>query len=145
MAALLCHDDIKLCRMCLGWLRTQAGVPTSTPTLPVSDVEASAAFYESAGFDVEVYDSGDEGEPPGFAFVEYDEESVFDLGRSREVTPDSNGAGCFIIVPDVDGWHQEMSAKGLPVTPVEDLPWGMHEFALTDPDGNHIRIGRPTD
>ena len=73
------------------------------------------------------------------------EESVFDMGRSPQVTPDSNGAGCFIIVPDVDGWHDEMSAKGLPVTPVEDMPWGMHEFALTDPDGNHIRIGRPTD
>jgi hypothetical protein len=25
---------------------------------------------------------------------------------------------------------------------IEDLRWGMHEFTLTDPSGNRIRIGR---
>jgi hypothetical protein len=24
----------------------------------------------------------------------------------------------------------------------EDMPWGMHEFTLTDPSGNRIRTGR---
>jgi uncharacterized glyoxalase superfamily protein PhnB len=28
------------------------------------------------------------------------------------------------------------------VTSVEDQPWGMREFTLTDPNGNNIRIGR---
>ena len=28
------------------------------------------------------------------------------------------------------------------MTAIEDMPWGMHEFTLTDPSGNHIRIGR---
>jgi hypothetical protein len=32
----------------------------------------------------------------------------------------------------------------LPVTAVDDMPWNMHEFTLTDPSGNHIRIGKPT-
>ena len=29
----------------------------------------------------------------------------------------------------------------LTVTPVSDTPWVMHEFTLTDPDGNNIRVG----
>jgi hypothetical protein len=32
--------------------------------------------------------------------------------------------------------------EGLAVTPVEDMPRGTHEFTLTDPSGNHLRIGR---
>lgn len=30
----------------------------------------------------------------------------------------------------------------LQVTAVEDMPWRMHEFTLTDPSGNTIRVGR---
>ena len=118
VAALMCHDDIKLCRICIGWLKAQAGIPDSTPTLPVTDVDRAAAFYESAGFDVEKYEGG------GFAFVEYDHESVFDLGQADQITPDTNGAGCFIIVRDVEGWHAQLTTAGLPVTPIEDMPWG---------------------
>ena len=25
--------------------------------------------------------------------------------------------------------------------PIEDMPWGVREFLLTDPDGNHLRFG----
>jgi hypothetical protein len=28
------------------------------------------------------------------------------------------------------------------VTAVEDKEWGMHEFTLTDPSGNSIRVGQ---
>jgi uncharacterized glyoxalase superfamily protein PhnB len=54
----------------------------------------------------------------------------------------TNHAGCYIITPEVDAWHQRFSAAGLAVTPIGDMPWGMHEFALTDPSGNNVRIGR---
>jgi uncharacterized glyoxalase superfamily protein PhnB len=94
-------------------------------------------FYEAAGFDVEHYDGG-------FAFVHLNDQSVFDLHVKPETDPATNGAGCYMIVEDVDGWHQRLVAAGLPVTAVEDQPWNMHEFTLTDPSGNHIRIGQPT-
>ena len=29
----------------------------------------------------------------------------------------------------------------MPVSPVKDQPWGMHEFTLTGPSGSNIRIG----
>src|SRR5215211_3428108 len=72
MAALQCHDDVTVCRTCIGWLRGKAGGLISTPTLPVADMNEAVAFYEAARFDVRRYDDA-------FAFVSHDDESVFDL------------------------------------------------------------------
>lgn len=122
----------------------QVGV-TSTPTLPVMDMGDAVAFYERAGFGVRVYadDGGDPGE--GFAFVEYDGQSVFDLEAVADLDPAANRAACYLITADADAWHARLSASGLPVTPLADQPWGMREFTLADPSGNHIRIGRSSD
>jgi predicted enzyme related to lactoylglutathione lyase len=106
-----------------------------TAILPMLDMKASVAFYEAAGFDVRVY--RDDQEDGGYAFVSYNDESVFDLG----LQPSAVGAGCFIIVADADVWHARLSALGYDVTPVIDEPWGMREFALTDPSGNRLRFG----
>lgn len=134
VAALTCHEAVKVCRDCVGGLRSQLGVPDSTPILPVRNVGRATAFYEAAGFDVRPYDDG-------FAFVSYADESVFDLDLAEQIDPETNGAGCFIIVPNADAWHGVMGERGLPVSSIEDMPWAMREFTLTDPDGNHIRIG----
>lgn len=135
LTALQCHAEIKLCRGCIGWLMQRAGGIDVTPTLSVADMGGAIEFYERAGFDVERYDDG-------FAFVSLDEQSAFDLIQNSAVSAATNGAGCYIITPDVDSWHERLTAAGLPVTPVADMPWGMHEFTLTDPSGNHIRVGR---
>ena len=39
-------------------------------------------------------------------------------------------------------WHRRFSSAGLSVSSIEDMPWGMHEFTLTDPSGNTVRVGR---
>jgi uncharacterized glyoxalase superfamily protein PhnB len=135
VTALQCHDDIKVCRICIGWLNTQAGGVDVTPTLPVRDMDEAARFCEAAGFDVDLYDDG-------FAFVRANDQSLFDLDRIDGLDPSTNHAGCYIITGEVDAWHSRFEAAGLDVTPLEDMPWGMHEFTLTDPSGNHIRIGR---
>jgi catechol 2,3-dioxygenase-like lactoylglutathione lyase family enzyme len=136
---LLCHDDVRVCRTCAEWLAGQLGV-TSTPTLPVTGLVESVAFYERAGFGVRVYED-ENGNPGDFAFVDFDEQSVFDLDVA-DVDPALNRAGCYLIVQDVDGWHGRMAAADLPVSQLADQPWGMREFTLTDPSGNHIRIGQ---
>jgi predicted enzyme related to lactoylglutathione lyase len=135
VAALQCHSEIKVCRVCIGWLMRNAGGIDVTPTLPVSDMSAAVSFYEAAGFDVERYDDG-------FAFVRYDDQSVADLDLAEGMDPSTNRAGCYVITDDVDSWHARSSAAGLDVTSIEDMPWGMHEFTLTDPSGNHVRVGR---
>ena len=135
MTSLLCHDEIKICRDCVGWLGTRVGSIDVTPTLPVTDMDAAVRFCESAGLDVQRYDDG-------FAFVHLDDQSVFDLDLIPDMDPATNHAGCYIITSDADNWHARLVAAGLDVTPVDDTPWGMHEFTLTDPSGNSIRIGR---
>ena len=139
LTALLCHDDIRLCRVCIGWLRGRAGVPDSTPILPVRNMDEATAFYRSAGFDVRVYEGG------GYAFVEYEDESVFDLGLPGAFDAAANRAGCYLIVPGVEQWHAKLVEAGLPVTGLVDQPWGMREFTVTDPSGNTVRIGRSID
>ena len=136
VTSLQCHDEVKLCRICIGWLMRRAGGIDVTPTLPVGDMAEATRFCEAAGFEVRPYDDG-------FAFVQLDDHSVFDLDRIDGLEAASNHAGCYIITDGVDDWHGRLVAAGLPVTPIEDMPWGMHEFTLTDPSGNHIRIGRP--
>ena len=84
----------------------RAGAQDSTPILPVTDLDRSVAFYESAGLDARVYEGG------GFAFVEYEDESVFDLDVCEHLTPDTNGAGCFLIVRGVEEWHGVLEGRG---------------------------------
>lgn len=127
------RDDVQLRRDC-EWMASQVGV-SSTPTLPVVDMDEAVRFYERAGFDVRHY-IDETGNPGDFAFVTCDDRSVFDLDVI-DIDPTRNGAGCYLIVRDADEWHARMTTADLPVTPVADQPWGMREFTLTDPFGNN--------
>jgi len=140
--ALRSRNGIELCRDCLGWLIGQIGV-TSTPTLPVVDMAEAVAFYERAGFGVRMYGDDSSDGVEGFAFVDYDGQSVFDLDSAPDMDPNRNRAGCYLVAPEADAWHARLHEAGMPVTAIADQPWGRREFELTDPSGNHVRIGRP--
>ena len=138
VSGLQCHADIKVCRDCVGWLREQLVGVDVTPILPVIDMQASVAFYMAGGFDVDIYT--DDHEAGRYAFVRYEECSVFDLSVQERAI----GAGCYLRVADVDQWHSRFSKLGYAVTPLEVESWGMREFALTDPSGNLLRFGCAT-
>ena len=123
---LLCHDEITLCRICLGWLMTRAGGVEVTPTLPVRDMDEATRFCEAAGFDVEHYSDD-------FAFVHFRDRSVFDLDRVSELDPATNHGGCYIITEETDDWHARFVAAGLRVTPIEDMPWACTSSPLPIP------------
>ena len=135
VAALRCDASVQVCRDCIGWLNEQVGGVDVTPTLPVADMDEAVRFCEAAGFEVRRYDDG-------FAFVHLDGQSVFDLDLIAEMDPATNHAGCYIITNDADTWHARLGAAGLPVSALEDRPWGMREFSLTGPGGSNIRVGR---
>ena len=137
VTSLLCHDEIKVCRVCVGWLAGRVGMVDSTPTLPVVDMDEAVGFCEAAGLEVNRYDDG-------FAFVQLDEQSVFDLDLIPGMSAEDNHAGCYIITADVVDWHARLVTAGLQVSAIEDKPWGMREFTLTDPSGNNIRVGTST-
>ena len=103
MAALLCHDEITLCRICLGWLMTRAGGIDVMPTLPVRDMDEATRFCEAAGFDVEHYSDD-------FAFVHFRDRSVFDLDQVADLDPATNHAGCYVITEQSKfAWNLRLS------------------------------------
>ncbi|MCU1387068.1 MAG: bleomycin resistance protein [Ilumatobacteraceae bacterium] len=134
VASLRADPTVHVCRDCIGGLNERAGGIDVTPTLPVADMADAIRFCESAGFEVHAYDDG-------FAFVHFNGQSVFDLDLIAGMDPTTNHAGCYIITADADAWHTRLVAAGLPVTAIEDRPWGMREFTLTGPAGSNIRIG----
>jgi catechol 2,3-dioxygenase-like lactoylglutathione lyase family enzyme len=137
--ALRSHPDVLVCVECVGWLASPVGI-TSTPTLPVTELRPAVDFYERAGFAVRVYEDDLDTPGAGFAFVEYDGQSVFDFDVV-DIDPERNGAGCYLIVDDADAWHTRMTSAGLEVSPIQDEPCGMREFTLRDPWRNNVRIG----
>jgi len=103
--------------------------------LPVSDVDRSIAFYvDQLGWHLD------------------HDHKVSDEIRFVQVTPP--GSACSIaigkglingeqgpirtlqvVVPDVEAAHGELTASGVAVGPVEDMPWGSFVY-FQDPDGN---------
>lgn len=108
------------------------------PILPCNDVDATQAFYERLGFTVTGGDSGFRILTDGQGW-----QLALRLAEPGWVIPDRNSHGIFLYCEDVDGVASRVRdiivEKGAP----HRKPWGMYEFAVGDPDGVLVRIGRP--
>jgi len=98
--------------------------------LATDDVAASAAFWETAGFDLEPINND----------MVAAERFGIELRIIRAGDVASVGGACYLHLAEVDPVHAEWSAAGLDVGNIVDQPWGMREFAIVDPGGNHIRV-----
>jgi predicted enzyme related to lactoylglutathione lyase len=103
--------------------------------LPVSDVDRAKAFYaEQLGFVAEHdHQVSDEMRfvqltPPGSA-------CSIALGSGIVDTQPGSVAGLQLVVADADAAHDELAARGVAVSDVQEFPWGRFVF-LSDPDGN---------
>ncbi|MDQ3107501.1 MAG: hypothetical protein M3Q68_06805 [Actinomycetota bacterium] len=119
-----------ICSGCAAWVAGQQN--RACPVLPTEDLSASVRFWESAGFDVEIY-----GEDFAVAEGHGIELHLTGLGRSTRT-----GGGCYLHLRDVDAIRAAWSHAGLPVSDVTVQPWDMREFDVTDPGGNQIRVGQ---
>ena len=55
--------------------------------------------------------------------------------------PEQRGILLWLQVPDVDAEHQRLVDAGLDIDqPPEDMPWGLREMELHDPDGTRLRL-----
>ncbi len=111
--------------------------PTVNPILPVPDMDAAIAFYRRLGFDVKAYDDG-------YAWVRTCGWEFFHLTHEPSLEPGSSVASAYVHVTDPDEWHVAVSAAAADdatIGGVVDRPWGMREFAVTDPAGNVVRFG----
>ncbi len=119
-----------ICGGCASWVAGQQN--RACPVLATEDLAASVRFWESAGFDIEIY--GDD-----FAVAEGHGVELHLAGPGR---PTRTGGGCYLHLREVDAIRAAWSVAGLPVSDVIDQPWDMREFDVTDPGGNHIRVGQ---
>lgn len=109
--------------------------------LPCSDIEASTAFYGRLGLAVQ----GDFG-----AYRILGNGKGWSLHLSAEgpegwLVPGRNPFGLYLSTEDVDGLAERV--RDLIIEPQKaptHKPWGMYEFAISDPDGTLVRIGWPS-
>ncbi len=104
--------------------------------LPCNDVAASEAFYARLGFQTKA------------VFEDY---RILTDGQGAELhlndavagwlIPGRNPFGLYLRAENVD----ELAAAlgDLVLHPAREQPWGMYEFALSDPDETLVRVGWP--
>ena len=107
---------------------------TICPVLRVADGEASATWYARIGFG-EVHRHRFEPGFPLYVILRRGEDVWLHLSEHEGDAPP--GSLVYLWVDDVDAIADELGV------PVEDQPWA-REVEVTDPDGNRLRIGRPT-
>ena len=109
-----------------------------SPILPCNDIDATQAFYERLGFMVAAGDDG-------FRIMKDGRGWQIALRPAERgwVIPERNSHGLYLYCEDVDAIAEKVRdiivEKGAP----HRKAWGMYEFAVGDPDGVLVRIGRP--
>jgi predicted enzyme related to lactoylglutathione lyase len=103
--------------------------------VPVSDVDAAKAFYtEQVGFNADHdHTVGNEMRfvqltPPGSA-------CSISIGTGLGSAEPGSARGLQLVVDDARQAHDELAARGVQVSEVQDFPWGRFVF-FSDPDGN---------
>jgi catechol 2,3-dioxygenase-like lactoylglutathione lyase family enzyme len=103
---------------------------TLTAILPCNDLDASEAFYALLGFSKR----GDHGD---YRILRDGSGASLHLNKAPEgwLIPGRNPCGENVA---------ELAARmgDRLIHPPEDRPWGMFEFAVSDPDETLVRVGR---
>jgi predicted enzyme related to lactoylglutathione lyase len=103
--------------------------------VPVSDVDRAKAFYvDQVGFNADHdFPVSDEMRfvqltPPGSA-------CSIAIGKGIVEGEPGSVKGLQVVVQSADTAHDELAARGVDVTEVQEFPWGRFVF-FEDPDGN---------
>ncbi|MER5738252.1 GNAT family N-acetyltransferase [Streptomyces sp. NPDC002262] len=110
--------------------------------VPVTDVDRAKAFYERVGFhadhDVTVGD--------GIRFVQMTPPgSACSIAFGEGITRMAPGSldNMQVVVEDIERAHVELTARGVEVGEIDDLPWGSFVY-FADPDGNRWAVQQTT-
>ena len=104
------------------------------PIYSVKSLKAAQHYYrEHMGFKVE----WEHGEPPDFGAMKRGDFVLFLCAGCP-----STSSRAMTFVKDVDKLHDEyVKRKAIITMPPTDMPWGLREMHVSDPDGNMIRFG----
>ena len=105
------------------------------PIFNVRSLRASQRYYHDAlGFQLD----WDHGDPPDFGSVSRADAAIFMCQGCQG----ASGAWTMIFARDVDRLHEELvQRKAIIKMPPTDMPWGLREMHVADPDGNVLRFG----
>lgn len=104
--------------------------------VPCNDLDASQAFYEKLGFGAtSIYPHH------GYRILHDPKGASIHLTRvdPERVVPERNAHGVYFYTEEVEALAAAMGCR------IERKPWGLIEFALSDPSGTLVRIGWPGD
>lgn len=107
--------------------------------VPAHDFERSQLFYRALGFEIPW--SGD-----GLAYVRFGATSF--LLQAFDAPGFSNNFQMHLLVENVDDWHAQVlyanvaERFGVIVGALQDQPWAMRDFTLTDPSGVLWRVAQ---
>ena len=125
-------------RAVLRWLRSRVGTrraeARTIPILPSTDLDRTSEFYQTFGLE---------------EIARYERYLLMGMAGIElhfSSRAESTVAGeAVVLVPDAGRlWKQLKSRDVAGLSPVEDQPYGLREFVVTDPDGNRIRVASPT-
>jgi catechol 2,3-dioxygenase-like lactoylglutathione lyase family enzyme len=123
---------------------TPSGVLTAI--LPCNDLDASERFYGRLGFTRSDLGRSPPGEPDTYRLLSNGSCGYLHLTDAVEgwLVPGRNPFGLYLQLEDVDALAAEFRDEIIGKTAPEDKPWGMYEFAVSDPDQTLVRVGWPT-
>ncbi len=112
----------------------------SMPVLQVRDIGRSERFYcEKLGF----ASHGAWGKPPDFAIVQRGEVTIaLDRSRTDGPIPVNQYWAAYIYVENADVLHAQFSDAGVEILRgPENMPYGLRDFDVRDPDGHLLAFG----
>jgi catechol 2,3-dioxygenase-like lactoylglutathione lyase family enzyme len=105
----------------------------------VKDIEKTAAFYETLGFQFEKREANHISLRLNWFWIDFHPQNKEEKKEfQKEANLANKGAGMFlyISVDDVDEFYNGLLREGLkPSSEPRDWPWGNREFVIRDPDG----------
>jgi len=110
-----------------------------TPILPCNDLDASERFYNRLGFSRPDSERPAPGEPDTYRMLSNGKGGHLHLTDAVEgwLVPGRNPFGLYLYLEEVDAAAHEFQKSP------ENMPWGMYEFAMSDPDETLVRVGWP--
>ena len=107
-----------------------------TAILPCNNLDAGEAFYLRLGFRRR---SAQE----GYLILADGKGAELHLNSAVKdwMIPGRNPLGVYLYAENVD--ELAASLSDILIRKPEAKPWGMYEFAVSDPDGTLVRVGRP--
>jgi hypothetical protein len=111
-----------------------------TAILPCNDLDASERFYNQLGFARPDNLRPPPGEPDTYRMLSNGKGGYLHLTDAVEgwLVPGKNPFGLYLYLEEVDAVARKFQKSP------KDRPWGMYEFAMSDPDETLVRVGWPS-